>query len=151
MWVCELPWCGVAVAAEVEVDVGASGEVGRTDPGPPSICFVLVVVPVFGSTADEGEALSTAARPARFCSSVGRAGHTPAGCLSRAWVGNPRSFLRAVVPVLVEVLFIFNARERCVGCAAKDAFVKAFQFRRGMLGRPIFLWTTRRDPSSMAK
>ena len=33
LWVCVLPWYGVAVAAEVEVDVGASGEVGRTDPG----------------------------------------------------------------------------------------------------------------------
>ena len=80
LWVCVLPWCGVAVSAEVEVDVGASGEVGRTDLGSLSHeCFVLVVVPVFGSTADEGEALSTAARPAKLCSPVGRAADTLAG------------------------------------------------------------------------
>ena len=78
-WVVVLPWNGVAVEAEVEEDVGASGEVGRTDPGSRRNCFVLVVVPVFGSTADEGEALSTAARPAQPCSPIGRAGDTLAG------------------------------------------------------------------------
>ena len=31
-----LPWCGVDASVDVEVDVGAFGEVGRTDPGLPS-------------------------------------------------------------------------------------------------------------------
>ena len=138
------------MAAEVEVDVGASGEVGRTDPGPPHLCFVLVVVPVFGSTADEGEALSTAARPAQSCSPMGRAVDTPAGCDVGSLVGNPRSFFRFPCSLLVEVNPILNAQGVVIGCDAKDA-VKAFQFRRVEIGLPNILRTTRRDPSSMAK
>ena len=72
------------------VDVGASGEVGRTVPGIPSDCFVLVVVRPFGTAADEGETLSSAAWPAGLCSLLEGAVDTPAAELVRGSLGNPR-------------------------------------------------------------
>ena len=83
---------------------------GRATCSAPSTTTMFVVVPVFGSTADEGEALSTAARPAQLCSPVGRAADTLVGCVVEALVGNPRSFLQVPVSFLVEIFFIINAQ-----------------------------------------
>ena len=44
----------------------------------------------FSTAADEGEALSTTARPAKLCSPLGRTGDTLAEALVQEFVGNPR-------------------------------------------------------------
>ena len=63
-------------------------------------------MPVLSTAADKGETMSTAARPAMLCSSLGGAVATLAVGLVRGSLGNPRKVDLLLVAVLEEERFI---------------------------------------------
>ena len=83
-------------------------------------------MPVLSIAADEGETLSTAARPAMPCSSLGGAVDTLAVGLVRRSVGNPRKVDRLPVAVLEEEFFILIAQRVLVRATLRTPVVKPF-------------------------
>ena len=81
---------------------------------------------VFGTAADKGETLFTAARPTMLCSSPGGAADTLAVGFVRGSVGNPRKMDRLPVAVLEEKFFILNAQSVLVRATLRTPVVKPF-------------------------
>jgi hypothetical protein len=71
---------------------------------------MYVVVPLFSTAADEGEALSTTARPAKLCSPLGRTADMLAEAFVQEFVGNPRKVDRLLALILGEKFFILYAQ-----------------------------------------
>ena len=88
----------------------ASRDAGRSAPGGPSCCFVLVVVPLFGSAADKGETLSLSVWPAGLCSMALGAVDTPAVGVCLGSGGNARKADRLPLLLLAGSCVILNAQ-----------------------------------------